>query len=832
VRHSVAGVIAVCVALGGWFSLRAQSEVPNAAQTVAVPPPPEVVLVPVGTPLGLELQDSLNSKFTVKGDPVTFKVTQEVVVGGRVVIPRETTVNGTVIVAKRAGPARQKGQLRLEFNKIVLADGTCLPLTARLTRVGRWHRSSKITPETPGDRDVLQDFLNVLQVAGAGAGLGALGGGAQGAAAGAAIGAGVTLAAILLERGPELDLPPGIMFQIEIAQPLKVPITVLPGAVLPPRAEGVIAAASEKVAVPQQDTSTGTSAAAIPPPSVPIPQIADTPIAGGEPTVTFKSDVNAVMVEVTVRDARGAVYIKAKAEDFVVSEDGVEQKIRHFSRDELPLAVAVVIDRSGSVAPIMSRLRRAAYEILSQLKPADQVALFTFDSGCQLVEELTADRQRIANSISAIQAGGGTNIKDAHYEAAVYLSHEAASRRRAIILISDNQETVNSRAGEGQVIRMALETESAIYSIKVGDRSPAGMRPFPVALPRSSSVNKITQDTGGEIFDTRETGSVETAMQAVISRLKLRFTLGYQSTNTRRDGAFRRIEVRVTRQDESAAPFTVYYRRGYYAPRPGEDSFAPARVETALVSSRRSSRPRADPGEEREKSKLFTNEDVLKLVQGGFGEEAILAAIQGNQCHFDTSAEALLKLKNAGVGEKVILAMLTAGRGPVISAASPKESDGLPAEPGVYLLKDGTYVRVDVEQVQWRRSTWTSLNTSGGVTTTTLTARMGVPESPLRVSGGSEFLLVSGGSGAETWYHLLRAEDNRKDREFRAEFQVLDDGSYLATGGTRKSQVQFTAKELGAGKYMLKLPESAKGQLAFMPPTNGTSGRLYTFGVQ
>jgi VWFA-related protein len=246
----------------------------------------------------------------------------------------------------------------------------------------------------------------------------------------------------------------------------------------------------------------------------------------------------------------------------------VTQEIRHFSRDELPLAVVLVIDRSSSVAPVLDRLRRAANETLSQLKPGDQVALYSFAASPERLQELTTDRQAIADSIATIRAGGGTNINDALFDAALYLGREAPMRRHAIILISDNQPTVKGYTDESQVIRTALEAETVIYSIKVAaeDCSPRGIF-APLSLPGSGPVGRITGETGGEIFDTKKVGSVESAMQAVISRLKLRFTLGYHSTNQRRDGAFRKIDIRLTDKEALAGHFTVYARRGYYAPK-------------------------------------------------------------------------------------------------------------------------------------------------------------------------------------------------------------------------------------------------------------------------
>src|ERR1035438_3873978 len=98
----------------------------------------------------------------------------------------------------------------------------------------------------------------------------------------------------------------------------------------------------------------------------------------GKGGFTLKVDVSLVLVEVTVRDDKGRIANDLKPEDFRVFEDGVEQRISYFSRDELPLAMALVVDGSSSISPVLPGLHHAAYDTLSQLKPEDEVALYAF----------------------------------------------------------------------------------------------------------------------------------------------------------------------------------------------------------------------------------------------------------------------------------------------------------------------------------------------------------------------------------------------------------------------------------------------------------------------
>lgn len=151
--------------------------------------------------------------------------------------------------------------------------------------------------------------------------------------------------------------------------------------------------------------------------------------------------------------------------------------------------------------------------------------------------------------------------------AALYLGRAARGRRHAIILVSDNEPTVRGYTGDGQVIRLALETEAVIYSIWIGRGQRAGVFNLPLWTLGAGSVKKMAGETGGEVIDAQGASSVALAMAAVISRLKQRYTLGYTSTNNRQDGAFRKIDVRLAqRLNAPGTRYMIYARRGYYAP--------------------------------------------------------------------------------------------------------------------------------------------------------------------------------------------------------------------------------------------------------------------------
>ncbi len=565
--------------------LPAQEPPTNALQS-AKPGPPHALTVPVGEEIVLELKDPINTKSTKKGEKVTLTTTTELFAGGRVVVPKGCIVHATVAESKRPGRLFGKARIRLTFDEIEFADGTSAPLGAALSRAGWWGAKGSIDQEVKGEGGKSHDVITVSQTAAQGAILGGVMGGGKGAAEGAAAGAAASLIVMMLQRGPELDLPPGMMFEIELTQPLDVPMPAVEAAervaqamgteeaslpsgnAAPPESEPMAPMASPvpvaAEASSKPPTETNPPAVIPPPPPTPPAPLPATAETGG---YVLKMNVNLVLVEATVRDSMGGIADGLTRDDFKVFEDGAEQPIQYFSRDELPLAVALVVDRSGSIAPYLSELRDAALETLTELKPGDQVALFAFASSPERLEYLTSDRQRIARAISTIHAAGGTNITDALFEAALYLGRAASRARHAIILVSDNQGTVRGFESDKDLVRMALETETVIYSIRIGGKPGVRGLTTPLWFPGTTSVNKVTRETGGEIIDLGNGGTLGSAMSTVISRLKRRYTLGYLSPDKKKDGAFHEIQVRLAgAYAAQSGQYTIYARRGYYAP--------------------------------------------------------------------------------------------------------------------------------------------------------------------------------------------------------------------------------------------------------------------------
>ena len=269
-------------------------------------------------------------------------------------------------------------------------------------------------------------------------------------------------------------------------------------------------------------------------------------------TLKIKVDVAQVTVDVTVT---GTPLSELRLEDFTVYDNGVAQNVNHFSRDKIPLAVALLIDSSDSIIPYLPVLQIAALSALRRLRPEDQVALFSFNALPEKLSDLTEDRIMIGKKINKLKVGGNTNIYDSIYEAARYLSKRAPHRRRAIILVSDNCQTVSGKHDAYDVQVEMLEASATLYGIKTaGD----------VCVESRDQVKSIAAETGGEILDVSAPTSLQAALEKTMSNLRLQYTLGFSPSNLGEEGSFHKLTVKIEAKDRCPG-CQLLARSGYYA---------------------------------------------------------------------------------------------------------------------------------------------------------------------------------------------------------------------------------------------------------------------------
>jgi Ca-activated chloride channel family protein len=280
---------------------------------------------------------------------------------------------------------------------------------------------------------------------------------------------------------------------------------------------------------------------------------------------TIRVAVNLVLVDATVKAKDGKIIANLKKDDFQVLEDGIAQKIDVFSRDELPLDVALVLDLSDSIGPFLAPLRDAATIALAALKPNDEVALFTFSTEAELRLPLSKDKNKIADQINTFDARGATNINDGIFLAAEYLLKTPPTGRRVIILISDDVGTDAGGQGTRDIVTEAIAADAVLYNLKIPGYNPPATMLHSAMTPGLVNIHKVMEATGGELFDVQDVAHLDAVFSALIQRIKTRYTLGYYTMANGAEGKPHKLEVRLASSfGKKGRDYTILAKNGYY----------------------------------------------------------------------------------------------------------------------------------------------------------------------------------------------------------------------------------------------------------------------------
>jgi Ca-activated chloride channel homolog len=284
-----------------------------------------------------------------------------------------------------------------------------------------------------------------------------------------------------------------------------------------------------------------------------------------QPQGVIRVGVNLVLVDATVKNKSGQIMADLKKEDFEVREDGIAQKLDVFSRDELPLEVALVLDLSDSIGPFLGPLRDAATTALAALKPDDEVALFTFSTEAELRVPFTKDKTEIAKQINLFHAGGATNINDGIFLASQTLLTTPPKGRRVIILISDDVGTDAGGQGTHDIVTEAIAADVVLYNLKIPGYNPPQTLMYASMIPGLVNIRKVMDQTGGELFDVQDVAHLDPVFRALIQRIKTRYTLGYYTNASAALGKPHKLDVRLASSfGKKGKDYVVLSKNGFY----------------------------------------------------------------------------------------------------------------------------------------------------------------------------------------------------------------------------------------------------------------------------
>lgn len=275
----------------------------------------------------------------------------------------------------------------------------------------------------------------------------------------------------------------------------------------------------------------------------------------------IKVDTNLVVLNAVVTDAKGDFTTGLRQKDFQIFEDGKPMQIETFGAEETPFAAVVLFDTSGSMETRISVARSAAIKFLDGLRGEDVAAVYNFDSKVRLVQEFSASRDLLPAGYE-LKASGMTVLNDAIVEAAKILSQRAETRR-AIIVLSDGSDTQSKASGD-KALKAALAAGATIYTVDMSDFDKDRMSQS-AKMQRVQSIGALksfAEKSGGRFVAVAGGAEMREAFKQIVAELGASYTIGYQTTNTARDGKWRTIEVKVNRP-----ALQTRARKGYNSPK-------------------------------------------------------------------------------------------------------------------------------------------------------------------------------------------------------------------------------------------------------------------------
>src|ERR1044071_9913125 len=273
----------------------------------------------------------------------------------------------------------------------------------------------------------------------------------------------------------------------------------------------------------------------------------------------FRAQTDLVTVGVTVRDRAGGPITDLNQGSFSVFEDGREQRVTYFARGDqengaVQTHVGLLLDTSGSMGADIDLARTAAVRFLNTIRDAVDMTLVDFDAEVRIARYTQQDFPRMVERIRSRKLGGETAFYDA---LGVYLDGSAEANGRTILVIFTDGGDTRSSIPFKDVMNLLRATDVTVYAVGFLEHQPTYVR-----TDQRLRLTQMAEETGGEAIFPQSMKEIEAAYDRVVAGIRSQYTLGYVSTNTARDGRWRKVEVKLPRGRD----LRVQTRKGYFAP--------------------------------------------------------------------------------------------------------------------------------------------------------------------------------------------------------------------------------------------------------------------------
>jgi len=285
------------------------------------------------------------------------------------------------------------------------------------------------------------------------------------------------------------------------------------------------------------------------------------PIDASFPEPTLRVDSSLVLIPAQVTTREGAPIMDLKRQDFRIYEDGAEQEISYFVKDDAPVSIGLLLDSSGSMRNKKQKSSEAAAAFFRTANSEDEFFLIEFDDRPKLVLPFTKDTDLLYHEISHARPYGRTSLFDAIHMA-LGVMKAAQHERRALVIVSDGGDN-RSRRTFTAIKGDMLEADVQLYAMGIFDPEGASQGSREEA-EGPQVLDNLAEITGGRHFPVLNLGTLPEVSTRIGQLLRNRYLIGYNPTNASRDGRYRGIRLNLAAAADPGVH--VQYRKGYYAP--------------------------------------------------------------------------------------------------------------------------------------------------------------------------------------------------------------------------------------------------------------------------
>jgi Ca-activated chloride channel family protein len=280
----------------------------------------------------------------------------------------------------------------------------------------------------------------------------------------------------------------------------------------------------------------------------------------GSGDYAIRSDVNLVVLHVSVLNERKEFVPGLMEDNFHVMEDKVDQKISVFRQEDVPVSMGLVIDNSGSMREKRASVNAAALTLVKTSNPQDEAFVVNFNDDYYLdtVHDFTSEIDEMKDALERIDSRGSTALYDAVIGSLDHLK-KGHKDKKVLLVVTDGVDNA-SRRTLANAVQEAQRSDAIIYAIGLFG---SDMKGGEIRTARRA-LTDLTTATGGLAFFPENAADTESICTQVARDIRNQYTLAYYPSNTARDGTFRSVMVTLI-PPRGAGKLTVRTRNGYYA---------------------------------------------------------------------------------------------------------------------------------------------------------------------------------------------------------------------------------------------------------------------------